>query len=283
VLQECLTAARFRKLFPELQGGIDEAQQIATRPVNARLEAYRADIYRHQSEILKVGQEAIPFLCDVLRSEAKDDWVAADLLAKIGVADATAIRILKERATTAHCGAQHDAIALAFLGETEFLLGLAANAETRDTAVQGLGSLYSVWIDWCQQNRRLDYQPMERLLAISGCKAKVKGLYSGSCEIAPDDVDEALRGLDSKHAVIREHAVSVLGNRKLGAQAAKRILPAIAGMLQDKSATVRRLAILSLGRWKKAAAPFVADVKRLARDPDATVADYAKRFVKEMS
>jgi hypothetical protein len=219
----------------------------------------------------------------VLLSHAKDDWVAASLLASIGIADARAIQILKDRAASAHDRAQHDAIALAVLGEAAFLLELASQAKTREIAVQGLCCCYSQFMDASQQEHRLDYEPMERLLAIPGCKGRVERLFSGPCEIRPDDVDEALRGLESKHSVIREHAVTVLGNRKLGAQAAKRILPAIAARVQDKSADVRRLAVLSLERWKKAAAPFLANVKPLTKDPDPTVAHFAKRFVKEMT
>lgn len=282
-LQRCLSAARFKKLFPQLAAESEAQSQLAARPVSDKFQKYREDLYRYQSEIQKLGQQAIPFLCEVLTSNAKDDWVAASLLGKIGIADAKAVQILKARAASAHGGARHDAIALAALGEAEYLLQLATQAKTREIAVQGLCCCYSEWLAEGRQDHRLDYQPMERLLAIPSCKGLVKELYSGACEIQSADVDEALRGLESKHAVIREHAVNVLGNRKLGTQAAKRILPAVAARLKDKSAVVRRLAILSLERWKKAAAPFAADVKRLTKDPDPTVAEFAKRFGKEMS
>ena len=280
-LQRCLTAARFRKLFPQLASELDTQSQLAARPVSDKFQKYREDLYRYQPEIQKLGQQAIPFLCEVLTGKAKDDWVAASLLGKIGIADAKAVQILKSRAATAHRHAQHDVCALAVFGETEFLLQLATQIHTRDVGIQGIAWTYSNFMDASKQEHRLNYQPMERLLAIPGCKGKVEKLYSGACQIQPDDVEEASRGLASKHAVIREHAVSVLGNPKLGTQSAKRILPALAERLQDKSAVVRRLTILSLGRWKKAAAPFVADVKRLTKDPDPTVAEFAKRFVKE--
>lgn len=282
-LQRCLTAARFKRLFPQLASELDTQSQLATRPASDKFQKYRVDLYRYQPEIQKLGQQAIPFLCEVLTDKAKDDWVAASLLGKIGIADAKAVQILKSRAATAHRHAQHDVCTLAVFGETEFLLQLATQAITRDIGIQGIAWTYSNFMDASKQEHRLNYQPMERLLAIPGCKGKVESLYSGACEIQPHDVDEALRGLESRHAVIREHAVNVLGNRKLGTQAAKRILPAIAARLQDKSAVVRRLAILSLERWKKAAAPFAADVKRLTKDSDPTVAEFARRFVKEMT
>jgi hypothetical protein len=282
-LRRCLTAGRFRKLFPDLANEKTTQDKLTASPVSDRFQVWREDLYQYQPDILKLGKAAIPFLCDVLLSHAKDDWVAASLLASIGIADARAIQILKDRAASAHDRAQHDAIALAVLGEAAFLLELASQAKTREIAVQGLCCCYSQFMDASQQEHRLDYEPMERLLAIPGCKGRVERLFSGPCEIRPDDVDEALRGLESKHSVIREHAVTVLGNRKLGAQAAKRILPAIAARVQDKSADVRRLAVLSLERWKKAAAPFLANVKPLTKDPDPTVAHFAKRFVKEMT
>jgi HEAT repeat protein len=188
--------------------------------------------------------------------------------------------VLKQHATTGAAIAFHETIALALVGEVDFLLNLARKAKTRDIAIRGIASLYSVLLSECQQPHRLDYRPVERLLEMPDCQGRVSKLFSGPCAIGPEDVEEALRGLESKHAVIREHAVCVLGERKLGAAAAARVLPALAARLGDKSATVRRLAILSLSDWKKAAKPYAADIRRLFKDPSPDVADYARTFVK---
>ena len=122
------------------------------------------------------------------------------------------------------------------------------------------------------------------MLEKPACKGNVeKALASARCELTEADVDEALRGLESKHAVVREHAVRVLGDRRLGAKITARILPALATRLQDRSARVRRLAILSLSYWKKTAKPYAAEIRKLFKDPDADVAFIAKHSVKELS
>jgi hypothetical protein len=209
--------------------------------------------------------------------------MAADCLAKIGISSPDVLRALKQRARQAHGLAFHDTIALAVLGEVDFLLELADSTQTRDIAVRGICGLYSFWLNSCQQPRILNYRPLELLLQRPACNRRIKELYSGHCEITEASVDEALRGLESEHTVIREHAVVVLGDRRLGAEAAARILPALATRLQDRSATVRRLAILSLSRWKKAARPYAAQIRKLFKDPNINVAFTARHSQKEVS
>src|SRR5439155_8700943 len=86
----------------------------------------------------------------------------------------------------------------------------------------------------------------------------------GYCGITVDEVDEAIHGLTSRHAVIRRHAVCVLGERSLGAAVARRVLPLLCRTVsQDPDATVRRLAILSLLSWQKDSRRY-ADVVRQA-------------------
>lgn len=282
ILQRCMTPAQFKKRFPQLQAEIAASQQLEASPRDAKFEAYRNDLYEHQKELLKLGEEAIPFLCEVLESNLPQNWVAASLLGQLGVPDPRAIALMKQRAQTGREIHQHDTVALALLGEVDFLLKLAETSQTQWIAVQGICSLYSSQIDSARQPRALDYQPVEKLLAIPGCKKHLESLYSGPCEIRESDVDEALRGLKSKHELIRGHAVTVLGQRKLGAKVAARVLPAIAESLQDKSATIRRLAILALSRWKKTAKPYAPEMRKLFRDPDPNIVHYAKQYIKEV-
>jgi hypothetical protein len=282
VLRRCVTPARFKKLFPQLQAELDGAKQAAGSPLDGKLATYRQDLRRYEKEILSLGAQALPMLREALQDQ-EQAWAAADCLAKIGVPDPEVIRVLKRRALKADELAFHDTIALALLGEVDFLLVLADSPKTRDIAVQGIRSLYSIWLNWCRQPRTLDYRPLERLLEKPGCKGKVKGLYSGTCEITEAGVDEALRGLESRHALIREHAITILGDRRLGAKAATRVLPALVARLQDRSATARRLAILSLSRWKKVARPYAAEVRKLFDDPNADVAFAAKHYLNEVS
>ncbi len=282
VLKRCMSPAKFKKLFPQLQSELEVAKQRAKSPLESKLEVYRQDLFDYEDEILKLGAKALPLLRDALEDK-EQGWLAADCLAKIGIPDPEVLKVLKQHARQGHEVVSHDTIALALLGEVDFLLELADSAKTRDIAVEGICSLYSVWLDWCLQPRKLDYRPLEQLLEKPACKGKVRELYSGNCHIDEGDVDEALRGLESKHTVIREHAVIVLGDRRLGGKLAIRILPAVAARLQDRSATVRRLAILSLSDWKKAAKPYVAEIRKLFKDPNADVAFNAKHYAKELS
>ncbi len=227
VLKRCMTSAKFKKLFPQLQANLEEAKRRGSSPLESKLQIYRQHIREYENEILKLGAQALPMLRHALEDK-KQGWAAADLLARIGIPDPDVIRILKQHALKGHEIACHDTIALALLDEVDFLLELADSTKTRDIAIEGICGLYSVWLDLCLQFRTLDYQPLEQLLEKPACKGKVRDFFSGNCHIDEGDVDEALRGLESKHAVIREHAVTVLGDRRLGAKLATRILPAVA-------------------------------------------------------
>jgi HEAT repeat protein len=61
-----------------------------------------------------------------------------------------------------------------------------------------------------------------------------------------------------------------------GKAAGKRILPALAERLGDKSPNVRRLALVFLSRWKSAVKPFHAEIKKLRRDKETQVRRMAK-------
>jgi len=84
-----------------------------------------------------------------------------------------------------------------------------------------------------------------------------------------------IRGMRPSHLIIRQHAVCVARERKLGTAAGKKLLPAIVERFQDSNANVRRLTILSLSYWKAAAKPFHAEARKLIDDPDANVRMYA--------
>lgn len=281
-LKRCLTPRQFAKHFADLKKEAEVARKLESSPPAVKVAKFLDDLHRHEEELFRLGPEAIPFLCDVLESDHENASVAADLVRDIAFAyklfgnvDPRAARILKKRFATGKEVMWHDAEALAQLGEVEFLLEGAKKAKTREIAIRGICELYKE-----PYSRRstwpLDYRPMERLMEIPGCK--VKQLYSGNLEIAATDIDEALRGLESKHAAIREHAICTLGNRKLGAKNADRILPAIVARLQDRSAKARHLAILALRDWKEAGKRYMSEVRKLTSDKDETVADFAKMF-----
>jgi len=105
------------------------------------------------------------------------------------------------------------------------------------------------WLDIFPSRTRLnrleplpfDYQYTERLLAMRSASIRrqvADELKPGSSKIriAPEDIEEALRGLASDELILRQHAVCVLGDRRLGVQCGKRILPALAERLNDSVA-----------------------------------------------
>lgn len=282
ILKRTTTPSQLREFFPGLEEDLETTRQRAAQPAQSQLEVYRKDISDFEEEIVRLGVEAIPMLREAL-SDPQQAWSAADCIGLIGEADPETVRILKRKAKTGHEQRIHETTALGRLGEVEFLLTLADSARTRDVAIQGLCSLYLSTYYPARKTLQLDYRPLERLLEKPGCARKVKKLYSGNCDLAATDVDEALRGLKSRHAVIREHAVISLGDRRLGKEAASRILPAVAARLRDRSPTVRRLAILSLSYWKKQAKPFAPDIRKLFKDPNPDVAYTARHIVKEIS
>lgn len=201
--------------------------------------------------------------CSVCLAIAK---TAAKLLGEIGIATPEVIRALRPHVD----GAIWPPAALGLLGDFEWLAqqspplalaGLAAPLKGISTAARGVP---------------LDYSHLTRYLDRAGKRAIARAeqeLEPGSsgCEIAATDVDEALRGLVSRHAVIRWHACGVLGERALGTAAGKRILPALAERLRDEHRIVRRLAVLSLSAWKGAAKPYRSQMATLAKDPDEVV------------
>ncbi len=280
VLRQCTTPAQFKKLFPHLLEKLDHEETLARSSPQDQLAAYQADIREYDKEILALGAEAIPFLLNVL-NDREQAWAAVDLLGELGIPDERVISKLRKRDQNGDELRCHETMALAMLGDVAFLQQLAGHQKTREVAVRGLCSHYTAWGSQGRRKFRLDYRPMEQVLDVPECRKLVKDLYGGP-EISSEDLDEALRGLESSHAVIRGHALCALGNRKLGKTAAEQILPAIALRLRDRNANVRRLAVLNLSYWKKAAKPYLAEVRKLFKDPSELVRSYARNCAKEI-
>lgn len=200
-------------------------------------------------------------------------WTAARALGQSGVASPAVIDSLRR-----HSGELWCAKALGLLGDFDWLATQAA-----DTAALGFAARF---LDVATGGTPppLDYRRLERYLdrASQGARAAVETqLEPGRSyiEILPEDVDEALRGLVSPHAVVRWHAAAVLDDRGLGAAIGKKVLPALAERLADPHPIVRRLALLSIGRWKAAAKPYRAAIVPLRQDPDAVVARIATEML----
>lgn len=78
----------------------------------------------------------------------------------------------------------------------------------------------------------------------------------------PRDLSELIRGLNSAHVVIRQHAAFVAGDRALGKAVSKKLLPTLAEKLTDPVPNVRLLALLALSYWKSDAAKHIAMANR---------------------
>ncbi|MEC7520956.1 MAG: hypothetical protein VYE22_13865 [Myxococcota bacterium] len=124
--------------------------------------------------------------------------------------------------------------------------------------------------------RPLDYRPLEAWLTAGTDERRARvekelSPGSGGARIAPSDVEEALRGSTSEHAVVRWHGCSALMWREVAASKADRVLPALAARLEDPHPLVRRVAVLGLEMWKGQAAPYHAAIAKWRDDPDEIV------------
>jgi HEAT repeat protein len=264
--------ARFARLFaPQIEHG-HQLVALAAQPLQERIAFLVSRFGVHEGvtsadaerELLAIGEPAISALTRVL-GDPRHGWVAAKLLGEIGVPRADVIDALRSRADELWWST-----ALGMLGDHAWLA-----AQGGLVAARGLTARLKA-IATRRVRHALDYRPLERFL--DGASEKERALVRAElepgrsyAEIAPSDVDEALRGLSSEHPVVRWHAASRLGDRGFGARAGKKILPVLARGLADPDPTVRRLVVLSISYWKAAAAPYRGGIEALREDPDELV------------
>lgn len=281
LIRKCLPKAFFKMHF----GHHDEGQQqresvVATLPHVEKMRAYLDDYETYETEILEPGQATI----DALLANLKDNeisWRAARFLGSHGVASVKVIKGLRQKVRRSTDAASWSARALGILGDTDFLLKLTDDETTRCAAVSGLAAPLLSWANDSVKPIPLNYCSIERLLKKTCPKCTTfakEQLAPGRCfvEIDASDIDEAIRGLTSPHLVIRQHAVSILDDRSLGKAVAKKVLPALVETLNDRHPNVRRLAILSISSWKAAAKPYLAEILKMKKDPDADVRSTAQ-------
>ncbi|MFO0976301.1 MAG: hypothetical protein U0996_07860 [Planctomycetaceae bacterium] len=280
LVRRCVPAKLFKKHFSEFEQ--KQAPKGASK--NSKLEFYMADMYSYEKQILALGKDAIPALIRKM-NDPEDGWCAASLLGDLGIADASVIKALRNSVLAGEQGnAEHSARSLGLLGDLAFLLKAAKTKSSQEAAVYGL--MVRLKDRASGRGIRLDYRPAEQLLAMNS--SEVRQLVES--EIAPGathieiesaDIDEALRGLMLEEPRLRQHAILVLGRRKLGKSNARRILPAIAEHLTDSNATTRRLALLSLSYWKLTAEPWFTAMRALKNDKDSLVRQYAYNIMEE--
>lgn len=219
-----------------------------------------------QVGLVSLGEVAVPLLLPLLDNK-ENGWIAAKLLGDIGIATPEVLGALRDVAPRVMWAA----VALGMLCDDTWLL----RSTEPGVAVRGLTARLRA-ISTKERTSPLSYGSLESFLegADSAQRMRVEEELKPGCaynRIDAADVDEALRGLTSEHDAIRWHAAAILGKRELGDTCAQRILPALAVGLEDSHPWVRRLALLSLSRWKQAAAPYAAAMVALAEDPDEVV------------
>jgi hypothetical protein len=192
-----------------------------------------------------------------LLREPEHPWLAASLLAEIGVPDDTVVSALSEAlaACTPDSPAQlWSCHALAQLDRLD-LVRAAASDLSQEALVTAVTARYTAFRDHGAHPLSLDYQPLEKFLAEHEAMAPAvaNALKPGTsyCVIIPAEVPEALRGTTSAHVLVRKHAVCVLGERRLGDAVGSAVIPQLRAIAAtDPDSEVRRLAALSLKWWK---------------------------------
>ncbi len=274
LIKRCVPARLFKKLFDDL-----DKPNLKSLSTEERLAKYMEEIWSYEKEILAMGSAAIAPLIKKLE-DTKDGWVAAATLADLNQPTEAVISALRKHAQIPGGTGSQSARALHLLGDVEFLYGLLAHKDLQDQTVEGILVGLMTTASDRKSPLALDYRHVERLLAMNSPTIEarvVEELKPGSSfiEIKPSDVDETLRGLNSPHVVIRQHAACVAGDRALGKAAGKRLLPVLAEKLADPVPNVRRLALLALSYWKADAVPYHAEMKKLQKDKDPQVREYA--------
>lgn len=262
---------RFARLFPLEVEGERALAAVREMPPPARAAFLVSRLGQHdgavssedaQRELRAMGADALDALSALL-TDPTAGWMAAMSLAEIGESRPDVIERLRARAEE-----RWFATALGALGDLEWLL-----EQEEDVALLGiiapLRRAHEIL-------RPLDYRPLEAWLTAGTDERRARvekelGPGSGGARIAPSDVEEALRGSTSEHAVVRWHACSALSWREVAASKADRVLPALAARLEDPHPLVRRVAVVGLEMWKGQAAPYHAAIAKLRDDPDEIV------------
>jgi hypothetical protein len=292
VVPRILTKAQISRMFPELDERARARSELAALPPDRQaahlvglLGTFDGPIGSEDAEKLlrDLGPAAVPALLPRLTVPDKG-WQAAKILADIGLADDTVVQALATALHRTH-GADRSWVvsALSRLGRLDIVL--AAPGPPGDVAT-AVTAPYRSFRNHSSAPRPLDYGPLERAIEERPdlLAAIESELSPGTpmCDIGAAEVDEALRGTESAHALVRRHAVTVLGERRLGAAVGHRVLPVLARRAaDDPDPVVRRLSVLGLRWWGRQGRAYL-DVGRAAcQDPDGSVRVAAQGWLDE--
>jgi hypothetical protein len=299
LVRRCLPAPLMTKLFPELDSIEMERRLVASfavpDQVNYHLQRLQSSDTSEEAKLAlrALGKPVLAGLIDLL-TDSEHGWKAAKLLGELNIPSPTLMIALRGQIQKPVLAKNYDGIAhrnwcaraLVLLGNADFLL-IHIDTLDNEMAVTGLCAPLSSFRDYQHQPRKLDYEPIHRLLSIRPdlTKRVEKEIEPGSsyCSILIDEVPNVLAALSSPHRAIRRHAVSVLGERNLGAKSSKAILPALAlRIANDTDNYVRFLSILSLQEWKKTGHPYQDVVQSALQDRDERVRNAAQSWLDEL-
>jgi hypothetical protein len=264
LIKRILSPREVSRHFPDIDERAAELARIAALSdldraayLVSRLGVFDGPIDSEEAEsaLRDLGPAAFPVLIPIVASPDKS-WRSAKLLADIGQPDDSVVRAL-EAALMRTDGANQSwvAAALSRLGRLDLVLD-QANELPQDVVVGAVAAPYTSFRDQAATPPQLDYSALAKVIERwpAYVPALAEELQPGRtyCRITIHEVDEAVRGLTSQHAIIRRHAASVLGQRRLGARVARRVLPLLSRAAQsDTDETVRALAGLSLMHLQK--------------------------------
>jgi hypothetical protein len=293
LIRRVLTAEEVRRHFPEL-----EERSVALAGLAALPPAERAarlvprlgkfdgpiDSDTAESALRDLGPMAFPSLIPLLDVPDRA-WQAAKLLADIGRPDDRVVRALCDALSTDGTGLGSVAAALSRLGWLDLVLDQAERLPP-EVVVDAVAAPYTSFRDDAVTVPPLDYRPLadfiERRPAYVPALDERLQPGHGYCDITVDEVDAAVGGLGSPHVIVRRHAVSVLGWRRLGPHVGRRVLPLLCRTIQqDPDASVRRLAVLSLLWWKKDSRHLADVVREAMEDSAGEVRDAAAYWLRE--
>lgn len=292
VIPRILPAAEVRRHFPELDEQAAAWAVLAALPPTEQathlvglLDTFNGPITRETAEraLRNLGPTAMPALVPLLAVPGAA-WQAAKILADIGRPDDDVVTALTAALSrTAGPDQSWMAAALSRLGRLDVVL--AAPLPT-DIVVTAAAAPYRSFRDHTVSPAPLDYTPLVRVLEehpdIAAGLAKELAPGTSMCEIHAGEVDEAVRGTESSHPVVRRHAVTVLGQRRLGAAVGRRVLPVLARLaIDDPDPLVRRLAVVGLSFWGRLALPHLDAGRSATQDPDPTVRQAATTWLRD--
>jgi hypothetical protein len=248
-----MSASLFLRHFPEQDETEQTRRRLATLPESEQAPYYVSRLGQYEginteeaeAWLVAHGASAVPHLIGLL-PDGKEAWHAAMILGLADIPDPAAIAALRQATAAQEQSTwSWSASALGYLGDVDWLL-----TQSPAIAVAGCCASLSGFRDRGAQPVVLDYAPVERLLAQHpGFQAQVEAqLEPGAnfCTIRATDVPEAIRGLQSLHAVIRRHAACVLNERRIGKQGIAAAVAALQACAEDPDEQMRYLVGVAL-------------------------------------